>query len=657
MTRVGLVAVGVAFAGCGGNVRGSGNNGPNGGTDTSGGSAAVEPPPGWSTRDDTPTARSGAAAVIDEARDRLIVYGGSDNDTWAFPLSGPNAKHWQHIVATGSYPPIETQGLGPSQSALYDPFGQRLLLVLDVAQPDVSQKYVDQPQLWQLSLSGTPVWQQLNPDGAFPGQEIAYAKVALDRTNKRAVFVGGGSNSGVWALSLDGAPAWTRLGSVPPVDLSSGLFALALGGSLAVDEQRGRLLLVEGYDRTPNIWAMDWATAAWSKLGQLNCGADYGATIVFDQPGDRFLGTSRDCGVTTFSLATGVTHSVPDNPLDLDGPGIAVDEKRQRVLYFSGSNENSVRALALVDFKVSEAMPNTRSAVTPGGFAVWDAGRQAVVSFGDDPGTTASHRLGAHDSWLQLAVGAAAPGGYSAGIADPNDGSIIAFAGRATAEADTVYRLAAGAGAHWQVVATNPGPAPRTGAVVVYDSTRRRMLIHGGSHGSSYPPGTVFGDAWALSLDGTPAWSLLDVRGDSPGARSGEGAIYDPVGQRMIVYGGNNDSAQHLLPSLHSLALDDSLEWSVLNPSGTPPPVSENFSVVYDPIGQRMLMANVADGRVFALDLAALAWHEFCLAGLIPGMQYSDLRPALNAVVVPDGLFVAANGGAYRFNLSTPYCD
>jgi hypothetical protein len=45
--------------------------------------------------------------------------------------------------------------------------------------------------------------------------------------------------------------------------------------------------------------------------------------------------------------------------------------------------------------------------------------------------------------------------------------------------------------------------------------------------------------AWALSLTTSPTWGLLATAGMPPGGRSFHSAIYDPIGDRMVVFSGD----------------------------------------------------------------------------------------------------------------------
>ncbi len=126
----------------------------------------------------------------------------------------------------------------------------------------------------------------------------------------------------------------------------------------------------------------------------------------------------------------------------------------------------------------------------------------------------------------------------------------------------------------------------------------------------------------------------------------------------MIVYGGSDGSVQ--LADLWSLSLDGMSAWTLLAPTGASPGGMENPSAVYDAKGKRMIVVDLAmtGARVFALDLGpSPAWHRFCWSGITPANTAYPPGSALPALLVDDGLFVTVSGGAFRFDLTTPYCE
>ena len=59
------------------------------------------------------------------------------------------------------------------------------------------------------------------------------------------------------------------------------------------------------------------------------------------------------------------------------------------------------------------------------------------------------------------------------------------------------------------------------------------MIVHGGVQGT-----TPLADVWAASLNAPYAWSLLAPTGLAPEARVEHAAAYDPLRDRMILFGG-----------------------------------------------------------------------------------------------------------------------
>jgi hypothetical protein len=644
-----LVAV-VACGGTGTDQR------PPAGTGGAGGAASL--PGGWSIRDRTPYPRQGHTAVLDEDGDRMIVFGGSANDTWQLPLSGPQANVWSELVVAGETPRVYPYNgiFGPPDSAVYDPQGKRMILLI-APTPTGASPSTD-VDLWELSLSGTPAWHRLVTGGPSPGAEAQSGHLALDRANHRLLVAGGAlDQAGVWALSLDATPTWTRLADMPePNDLT---YADA---SLVLDASRGQLVLFGHYATTDRVWGLSLSTAQWTLLhSEVNAPYTGGVTTLLDAAHDRlvlFAGPYND-GLTFFSLATQTWSTVELDSGPYLGTAGILDASRGRALYFSGQTgtrlTNTTWTLPLDTLAFTPLVPATQEVGIDFQYSVttWDPTRAAAVAFGsylpDVAAFTLSHGL-ATEGWAPLAAGATPQISYAPSIYDPVGRAIVSFGGDGV-DTDDVVRLPSSPGATWQKVAVAGGPVAREEHVAVYDAAHRRMVIHGGVGPSSGSSLDVLDDAWALSLDGAPAWTPLSPGG--PGARFGHVAVYDPEGQRMIIYGGSNDTVQ--LSDVWSLSLGGTPVWTPLSPTGAGPGGMESPSAVYDAKGKRMILLDLATegARVFALDLGpSPAWHRFCWTGITP-IGSPDSLPAL---LVDDGLFVTVSGGAFRFDLTTSYC-
>src|SRR5262245_2393823 len=117
---------------------------------------------------------------------------------------------------------------------------------------------------------------------------------------------------------------------------------------------------------------------------------------------------------------------------------------------------------------------------------------------------------------------------------------------------------------------TFAGEPPRlTGASAIYDPNGDRMVVFGGVE--HHEDGTTAFSArvWALTLFGTPAWTELAPIGGPPAARQFHSAVYDPNGKRMIVFGGAPSSGP-LVKDVWTLSLIGSPVWTQVTLVGGP---------------------------------------------------------------------------------------
>jgi hypothetical protein len=113
-------------------------------------------------------------------------------------------------------------------------------------------------------------------------------------------------------------------------------------------------------------------------------------------------------------------------------------------------------------------------------------------------------------------------------------------------------------------------------------------------------------DVWALSLAGSPAWSALAPAGSPPSARYDHGAIYDPVRDRMVVFGGGGAGNYK---DVWALSLAGSTAWSALAPAANPPSAGSADPAIYDPVRDRMVVFG-GGGSGSLDDVWALNWDQ-----------------------------------------------
>lgn len=157
----------------------------------------------------------------------------------------------------------------------------------------------------------------------------------------------------------------------------------------------------------------------------------------------------------------------------------------------------------------------------------------------------------------------------------------------------------------------------------VFDPIARRLIYYGGVNKSNtLLPDVYVNDTLALPVDNpNGGWITLQI--PPPGAaRYWAQAVYDPVGHRMVVYGGRGQNAAI---GNQTLALDLTIgaeQWSVLDVAITPPGKSETIGhgLAYDRVRHRvMLMAGgtafggpIAYNHVWVLDLmnTSTGWKQ-----------------------------------------------
>ena len=252
-------------------------------------------------------------------------------------------------------------------------------------------------------------------------------------------------------------------------------------------------------------------------------------------------------------------------------------------------------------------------------------GRAAAL---DPPATAAAAALpalasGAADgAWTAAAIRPSARFYHSA-IYDPVRDRMVLFGGYTGADSlDDVWVLSlAGTPAWTQLTPTGTPPSGRYRHSAIYDPVRDRMVVFGGCTDSR-----VFNDVWALSLAGTPAWTQLTPTGTPPIARFSHSAIYDPVRDRMVVFGGYKNYSY--LNEVWALSLAGTPAWTQLTPTGTPPIERWGHSAIYDPVRDRMVVfGGYCTGQqvrndVWALSLAGTpAWTQLTPTGAPPGAR------------------------------------
>ena len=593
--------------------------------------------------------REDHSAIYDPVRDRMVVFGGLGesvyNDVWALSLTGTPA--WTLLAPTGT-PPSSRWG----HSAIYDPERDCMVVFGGLATSDYRN------DVWVLSLAGTPAWTALTPTGTPPSARWEHSAIYDPVRDRMVVFggQGGGSSSynDVWALSLASTPAWTQLTptATPP--------SVRRGHSAIYDPERDRMVVFGGteWSSYDDVWSLSLAEApAWTQLTPTGTppGARFGHSAIYDPVLDRMvvfggaLTPYFPCSNDVWSLSLGEAPAwlklqpTGTRPKARWEHGAIYDPVRSRMVVFGGTYWAYTPGTTRFNdvWAVSLAGTSSWTLLNPSGTppserddhgAIFDPVRDRMVVFGGAGVSVYNDvhalSLAGTPAWTLLAPTGTPPSARSGhtAIHDPVRDRVVVFGGvygPSNTSFNEVWALSLAGTPAWTLLApTGTPPSARYGHTAIYDPVRDRMVVLGG-----YDVSGILNDVWALSLAGTPAWAALTPAGTPPSTRDGHTAIYDPVRDRMVVFGGRGTSSRR--NDVWSLSLAGTPTWAALTPSGTPPSTRDGHSAVYDPVRDRMVVfagypTPSLSNEVWALSLAGTpTWTLLAPTGRPPSTRYA----------------------------------
>jgi hypothetical protein len=180
-------------------------------------------------------------------------------------------------------------------------------------------------------------------------------------------------------------------------------------------------------------------------------------------------------------------------------------------------------------------------------------------------------------------------------------------------------------------------PSMRWDQATIFDPTRRRMVVFGGGillgRWVAEDRWALSDETWALSLDDSPGWTLLEPDGPRPSGQ-GQVAIYDRMRDRMIVWSPCRSYTMFMWPDdcldeTWSLTFAGRPAWTRLETQGTPPDPYFPRSTAPDPEGRRMLVLRASGGppSLYALQLEGPpVWTLLAASGDVPA---NSIQPVL----------------------------
>ena len=170
----------------------------------------------------------------------------------------------------------------------------------------------------------------------------------------------------------------------------------------------------------------------------------------------------------------------------------------------------------------------------------------------------------------------------------------------------------------WRELTPTSGSAPevRRNGAAIYDPVGKRVIIFGGTGNN----GTL-NDTWAFD-PATRTWAKLQTTGATPAPRLGFDAVYDSVGHQMVIYAGQ---ASGFFNDTWTLNLT-TLEWRDVSPSSRPK-ARYGHSAIFDPVSRSLVQfaGFTEESRRFqdtqSFNLATNTWQDWTPSGAKPEVR------------------------------------
>lgn len=247
------------------------------------------------TTESAPSPRGRHRMVFDEARKRVLLFGGRHraeeasfttnydlyNDLWAFSV---NEDRWTELSTTGQAPSPRT-----NSAMVYDSGNDNLVLFGGSTSP-TGTEFRPMDDTYILDLESR-VWRKL--DTPSPSARLFHELVYLSDLNAVMLYGGGGENaftgpfiSDVWFLDLE-TETWTQVWARTD---SRGPFA-RINPALVYDSESSHVVLFAGHDDTSvghrnDVWTFDVNGHEWSEVIPGDTGAGEGCARFCSCPPD-----------------------------------------------------------------------------------------------------------------------------------------------------------------------------------------------------------------------------------------------------------------------------------------------------------------------------------------------------------------------------------
>jgi hypothetical protein len=185
--------------------------------------------------------------------------------------------------------------------------------------------------------------------------------------------------------------------------------------------------------------------------------------------------------------------------------------------------------------------------------------------------------------------------------------------------------------------ATGSAPDARSGAAMVYDSTRGKFVLFGGRAGSGYN----YEDTWEWD-PATGVWTDITAAGSHPSARAQHGMVYEKSTGKILLFGGGRSDSASYDGSGITVSIGDTWEfdptthvWAAISiaTGATSPTARHDFGMVWDSTRKVAVLfagmqtdiasaSGVPKRDTWEFDPAARTWTERTAVGSKPSERY-----------------------------------
>lgn len=195
---------------------------------------------------------------------------------------------------------------------------------------------------------------------------------------------------------------------------------------------------------------------------------------------------------------------------------------------------------------------------------------------------------------------------------------------------------------NWYRVTTTNAPDARGRHSSVFDPLRKQVIIFGGKYRSPDSTGNyrMFSDTWTFDVN-TDTWTEVPATGDIPTARANAAMVFDPVGDRVILFGGSTDpNGLSFQPQNDLYTLDMKTNIWKKEPTTNPPPRRLFHAMTIDSKNNRLLIFSGGDENAFLgpffQDMWSAPLDNFVFEQVWSGAVLAGPKARINAVLVDD---------------------